>query len=151
MKAWDKTRKGGATGVDGQTSLEYEKNLPRNLQSLLERMKSGNYKAPPTKRAYIPKADGSLREIGVPKDVDAKAQIRKHIRQAEEGNFRNYRSLGGGVFELKIFKGPGYRVYFGIDGDSLVIIISGGDKSSQGRDINKAKELWQQYLESRRS
>ena len=56
----------------------------------------------------------------------------------------------GDVFELKIFKSPGYRVYFGIDGDSLVIILSGGDKSSQGRDIDKAKDLWRQYLESRR-
>lgn len=85
------------------------------------------------------------------KDIEAKAQIRKRIRQAEEGNFGNYRSLGSGVFELKIFKNPGYRIYFGIDGDNLMIILMAGDKSSQDRDIEKAKELWQYYLESKRS
>jgi putative addiction module killer protein len=85
------------------------------------------------------------------RDIDAKAHIRKRIRQAEEGNFGNYRHVGDGVFEFKIFEGPGYRIYFGIDGDTLIVIIIGGDKSSQKRDIEKAKELWQVYQESRRS
>src|SRR5262249_33013742 len=61
------TRKDGATGIDGQTADSYEKNLEANLQSLLERFKSGTYRAPPVKRVYIPKSDGkSLRPIGVP-------------------------------------------------------------------------------------
>jgi RNA-directed DNA polymerase len=65
--AWALTRKDGATGIDGQTADSYEKNLEGNLQSLLERFKSGTYKAPPVKRVYIPKNDGkSRRPIGVP-------------------------------------------------------------------------------------
>jgi putative addiction module killer protein len=84
------------------------------------------------------------------RDIDTKAHIRKRIRQAEEGNFGNYRHVGDGVFEFKIFKGPGYRIYFGIDGDTLIVIILGGDKSSQTRDIENARKLWQLYLESRR-
>jgi len=84
------------------------------------------------------------------RDIDAKAHIRKRIRQAEQGNFGDYRHVGDGVFEFKIFKGPGYRVYFGIDDDTLIVIIFGGNKSSQTRDIDKAKELWRLYQESRR-
>lgn len=61
------TRKDGATGVDGQTAESYEKELEGNLQSLLERFKSGRYHAPPVRRIYIPKADGSkTRPIGIP-------------------------------------------------------------------------------------
>ena len=53
------TRKDGATGIDGVTAVEYEANLEANLRDLLERIKSGRYKAPPVRRTYIPKADGS--------------------------------------------------------------------------------------------
>jgi RNA-directed DNA polymerase len=73
-EAWDRTRKGGAAGIDGQTAIDYEKDLVSNLRSLLERMKSGNYKAPPVKRVFIPKTDGSLRGIGIPTFEDKIAQ-----------------------------------------------------------------------------
>ena len=85
------------------------------------------------------------------RDTEGRAHIRKRIRQAEEGNFGDYRYVGDGVFEFKISKGPGYRIYFGIDRDTLIIIISGGDKSSQTRDIEKAKGLWRVYPECGRS
>ena len=65
-EAYRRTRKTGAVGVDEVTAEEYEKNLETNLSSLLERMKSGTYKAPPIKRVYIPKTDGSQRPIGIP-------------------------------------------------------------------------------------
>jgi group II intron reverse transcriptase/maturase len=65
--AYGMTRKDGAPGVDGQTADSYEKDLEANLQSLLERFKSGTYHAPPVKRVYIPKSDGSkTRPIGIP-------------------------------------------------------------------------------------
>jgi group II intron reverse transcriptase/maturase len=65
--AWRKTRKDGAVGVDGQTAAKYEVHLEDNLRSLMGRLKSGRYKAPPVKRTYIPKADGSkTRPIGIP-------------------------------------------------------------------------------------
>lgn len=65
-EAFARTRKGGATGVDGQTAEQYEARLDENLASLLSRAKSGTYRAPPVKRAYIPKGDGETRPIGIP-------------------------------------------------------------------------------------
>jgi group II intron reverse transcriptase/maturase len=66
-EAFRRTRKDGATGVDGRTGKEYEEDLEANLQSLLDRFKSGRYKAPPVRRTYVPKGDGSkTRPIGIP-------------------------------------------------------------------------------------
>jgi RNA-directed DNA polymerase len=66
-EAYRRTRKDGAVGVDGQTAADYEKDLEGNLQSLLERAKSGTYRAPPVRRVYIPKGTGGdTRPIGVP-------------------------------------------------------------------------------------
>ena len=64
-EAYRRARKDGATGVDGQTAAEYAANLEANLQSLLERAKSGTYRAPPVRRVYISKEDGSKRPIGI--------------------------------------------------------------------------------------
>ena len=65
--AFERTRKDGATGVDGQTAEDYEKNLESNLRSLLDRFKSGTYRAPPVRRVHIPKGDGkTTRPIGIP-------------------------------------------------------------------------------------
>lgn len=66
-EAFRRTRKDGATGVDGQTGKAYEEKLEENLQSLLDRLKSGRYQAPPVRRTYVPKGDGSQeRPIGIP-------------------------------------------------------------------------------------
>ena len=66
-EAHRRTRKSGAPGVDGQKAAEYAKNLEENLQSLLDRLKSGTYRAPPVRRVHIPKGDGSeTRPIGIP-------------------------------------------------------------------------------------
>lgn len=65
-EAYRRTRKDGASGVDGQTAKSYEEHLEQNLSSLLDRFKSGVYRAPPVKRVYIPKADGKRRPIGIP-------------------------------------------------------------------------------------
>ena len=66
-EAYGRTRKDGATGIDGQTATDYAANLQENLQSLLNRFKSGTYRAPPVRRVHIPKADGkTLRPIGIP-------------------------------------------------------------------------------------
>jgi group II intron reverse transcriptase/maturase len=66
-EAFRRTRKGGATGVDGVTAQQYEQNLEGNLAALLERAKSGNYQAPPVRRVHIPKGDGKeTRPIGIP-------------------------------------------------------------------------------------
>jgi retron-type reverse transcriptase len=67
-EAYRRTRKDGAVGVDGVTAREYEKQLLGNLESLLERFKTGNYRAPPVRRVYIPKegAVDKLRPLGIP-------------------------------------------------------------------------------------
>jgi RNA-directed DNA polymerase len=65
-EAWRLTRKDGAPGMDGQTAKDYAKNLEGNLRDLLDRIKSGRYVAPPVRRTYIPKADGSQRPLGIP-------------------------------------------------------------------------------------
>ncbi len=65
-EAHRRTRKDGATGVDGQTADEYATNLEENLRSLLERAKSGTYRASPVRRAYIPKDSGEMRPLGIP-------------------------------------------------------------------------------------
>jgi RNA-directed DNA polymerase len=90
--AWALTRKDGATGIDGQTAGSYEKNLEANLQSLLERFKSGTYKAPPVKRVYIPKSDGkSRRPLGVPTFEDKVLQraVTMVLEAVYEQDFRN--------------------------------------------------------------
>jgi RNA-directed DNA polymerase len=73
-EAYRLTRKSGAPGIDGVVAAEYESNLEANLQSLLDRIRSGSYKAPPVRRAYIPKADGTQRPLGIPTFEDKVAQ-----------------------------------------------------------------------------
>jgi putative addiction module killer protein len=77
-------------------------------------------------------------------DAEGRAVVRTRLNRLQAGNLANCRSVGGGVHELKINFGPGYRVYFGVDGN-LVVLLNGGDKASQSRDIRKAKEYWADY------
>jgi RNA-directed DNA polymerase len=74
MEAYRLTRKDGASGIDGVTAADYEVTLEANLLDLLDRIKSGRYRAPPVRRAYIPKADGSQRMLGIPTFEDKVAQ-----------------------------------------------------------------------------
>ncbi len=89
-EAYELTRKDGATGIDGVTAAEYEANLETNLLGLLERIKSGRYKAPPVRRSYIPKADGSQRPLGIPTFEDKVAQraIAMVLEAVYEQDFR---------------------------------------------------------------
>ncbi len=68
------------------------------------------------------------------------------LARIEDGNFGDHKSVGDGVFELRIPKGPGLRVYYGLDGKTIVVLIGGGDKSSQAKDIKNAKKLFKEYL-----
>jgi RNA-directed DNA polymerase len=77
-EAYIRTRKDGATGIDGVTAQEYEANLEANLRDLLERIKSGRYEAPPVRRTYIPKADGSQRPLGISRH----SKTRSHSEQS---------------------------------------------------------------------
>ena len=75
------------------------------------------------------------------RDTVAKARILVRLRRMSLGNLGEYRDLGDDVCELKFHFGPGYRVYYTIRNGEIVILLAGGDKSSQSRDIEKAKEL----------
>jgi putative addiction module killer protein len=75
------------------------------------------------------------------RDLQAKARILARIRRLSLGNLGDVKPVGEGVSELRVTYGPGYRVYVKQQGDVLVILLVGGDKSSQKRDIERAKEL----------
>jgi putative addiction module killer protein len=75
----------------------------------------------------------------------AAAKVTVALLRIEQGNYSNSKSLGAGVHEYRIDFGPGYRIYFGKDGDRLVILVGGGSKKRQQTDINLAQARWQDY------
>ena len=79
------------------------------------------------------------------KDKVGRSLIRKRLNRIRLGNIGNVRGVGEGVQELRLNYGPGYRVYFAEDGPHIVVLLAGGDKGSQNRDIAKAKEYWRDY------
>jgi putative addiction module killer protein len=78
------------------------------------------------------------------KDRTAKARIDIRIRRISLGNFGDVESVGSGVSELRVPYGPGYRVYFTQQGERLIILLIGGDKSTQTKDIERAKQIAQE-------
>ncbi len=78
-------------------------------------------------------------------DALAAAKVATALYRLEQGNFSNVKSVGQGVSECKIDFGPGYRIYFGREGNRLVILLGGGSKKTQSRDIRNAQSLWAQY------
>lgn len=75
------------------------------------------------------------------RDERARARILKRLDRARDGNLGDIASLGGGVSELRIFYGPGYRLYFAQRGETLIVLLCGGDKSSQRSDIAEARAM----------
>jgi len=82
-------------------------------------------------------------------DRQARARILARLERLEVGNLGDARFLRDGVSELRIDWGPGYRVYFGRNGENTIVLLCGGDKRRQNADIQRAVELWQEY-ESRK-
>ena len=83
-------------------------------------------------------------------DATAAAKVATALYRLERGNISNVKSVGKGVSEYKIDFGPGYRIYFGWDGDTLIILLGGGIKKAQDKDIKSAHERWMRY-KSRKS
>jgi putative addiction module killer protein len=83
----------------------------------------------------------SLRDLRMQVAVDAR------LARVRAGNFGDCKSVGSGVFELRIRIGPGLRVYYGLHDQQVVVLLGGGDKRRQSRDICRAQQLWQQFTE----
>jgi putative addiction module killer protein len=83
-------------------------------------------------------------------DSAAVARVTVALTRLGEGKFGNTKSVGTGVLEYRIDFGPGYRVYFGRDGDMLIVLLAGGTKKRQDRDIEAAKQRWQEYKARKR-
>jgi putative addiction module killer protein len=83
-------------------------------------------------------------------EVVARAKVTRALARLEQGNLSNVKSVGEGVLEFRIDFGPGYRVYFGRDGETLVVLLTGGTKKRQQRDIAAAHVYWQDYKQGKR-
>lgn len=77
-------------------------------------------------------------------DYRAQVRIAARLRQAEAGNLGDWKSVGGEISEMRVYFGPGYRLYFTRRGKILVVMLAGGDKSTQAADIRRAKRMLEQ-------
>lgn len=78
-------------------------------------------------------------------DAQAAAKVAVAVVRIEQGNLSNVKTVGEGVLEFRLNYGPGYRIYFGRRGDEWVILLGGGSKARQGRDIAMAQARWASY------
>ena len=83
-------------------------------------------------------------------DVGPRAKIQARVLRFSMGNLGDHKHLGAGVWEARVMTGPGYRIYFGKEGRRLILLLAGGDKSSQSRDISRAQGYWHDYVEGTR-
>jgi len=83
--------------------------------------------------------------LGALRDGRAKAKIIMQVDKIELGLFGDVEPIGEGLSELRIHYGPGYRVYYGKEGQKVYLLLCGGDKSTQSKDIKKAKEYWKEH------
>jgi len=83
-------------------------------------------------------------------NAPAAAKVATALVRMEQGNFSTSKGIGEGVLECRIDFGPGYRIYFGKDGDALVILLGGGTKKRQQKDIVNAKIHWKEYKRRKR-
>lgn len=79
------------------------------------------------------------------RDAQTRQRIIRRIDRMEAGNYGDFKALKNGLFELRLFFGSGYRIYFGEDGDTVVVLLCGGDKSTQDKDIDAARDYWKEY------
>lgn len=89
----------------------------------------------------IKQTDTFLKWLKKLKDVKGKVFILRRVERMKSGNFGDYKSLGDEISEIRIPTGPGYRVYYTKRGDEIIVLLVGGDKSTQRDDIAKAKHL----------
>ena len=83
-------------------------------------------------------------------DGPAAARVTMVLERIRAGYVHSVKGVGGGVLEYRIHTGPGYRIYFGRDGEALIILLGGGTKRRQSADIEAAQNLWESYLRRKR-
>jgi len=83
-------------------------------------------------------------------DAQAAAKVTVALQRLRDGNLSNAKGVGGGVVEFRIDFGPGYRIYFGRDGDQIIVLVGGGTKKRQQRDIEAAHTRWADYRRRRK-
>ncbi|HAM39103.1 MAG TPA: addiction module killer protein [Elusimicrobia bacterium] len=83
------------------------------------------------------------------KDKEVRARIQVRIRRIEQGNFGDHKRFRG-IIEIRLHFGKGYRLYCGEEGNAIVVLLIGGDKSNQDKDIKKALEYWENYHEQKK-
>lgn len=83
-------------------------------------------------------------------DASAASKVTVALARLESGNLSNAKSVGSGVFEFRMDWGPGYRIYFGRDGERIIVLVAGGTKQRQQRDIRDAVERWADYRRRKR-
>ncbi|TCK19363.1 putative addiction module killer protein [Thiogranum longum] len=83
-------------------------------------------------------------------NAQAAARVTVALSKLEQGYSGDHKSVGAGVQELRINIGPGYRIYFGKDGEKIIILLGGGTKKKQQRDIHAAQERWKDYKRRKR-
>ena len=81
------------------------------------------------------------------RDIVIRAQIKNRIRRMVLGNYGDCKCIGNGIFELRIHCGAGYRVYFAEQNRMIILLLLGGNKNSQKKDIEKAKKYWMDFQE----
>jgi len=102
----------------------------------------------PTELRYFQTVSGSCPFKDWLDSLDSSEQVMIDVRltRLRLGSLGDHRHLGAGLFEARLHAGPGYRLYFGRDGKTLIILLQGGDKKSQSSDIKKAHSYWLDYL-----
>ncbi len=96
-------------------------------------------------REYIEGSKSYFAEWFDSLDAFAAARVDRYVRRMEQGNLGDSKGVGEGVHELRIDFGPGYRIYYGIDHNTIIILLGGGSKKHQSRDIAKAIQSWKSY------
>jgi putative addiction module killer protein len=81
--------------------------------------------------------------------VQTQARVAARVARFESGNLGDHKAVGDGVWEARFAFGPGYRVYFGRHGQTIILLLLGGSKASQQEDIRRAQEFWNDYAEGR--
>lgn len=104
-------------------------------------------------RKYLSTSGGCPFDDWFTELADQRAQVRidARIARVTVGNFGDVKAVGGGVSELRIDYGPGYRVYLARHGVTVVVLLAGGDKRTQARDIEQARQLWDEWKQRQKS